>query len=80
MPAAGHLEGPAGLRVEAVQLGDVDVVHACTYHPDVRTGQASFLSTCDGRLVAHYRDIGEGAELVDLTDLHGPGEAAEGAC
>ncbi|MWA02857.1 hypothetical protein F8568_021265 [Actinomadura sp. LD22] len=80
MPHAGHLEGPDGLRVEAVRLGDADVAFARAHHPDARAGQTWFLLTRHGRLVAYCRDVEEVAEHVDLSDLHGPGEAAEDAC
>lgn len=80
MAEASYLVGPDGLRVEAVQLGEADLAFVRAHHRDAHAGQAWFLITRHGRLVAYCRDIEEVAEHVELTDLHGPGEAAEGAC
>ncbi|MFD0687591.1 hypothetical protein [Actinomadura fibrosa] len=77
MADAGYLLGPDGLRVEAVELTEADLVYARMRHRDARIGQAWFLVTRRGKLVAYCRYIEEVAELVDLTDLHGPGSAAE---
>ncbi|WP_344265874.1 hypothetical protein [Actinomadura napierensis] len=72
-----YLLGPGGLRVEAVRLGEADMAFVRAHHRDAAPGQAWFLLTRDGSLVAYCRDIEEVAEHVDLVDLHGPGDAAE---
>ncbi|MCP9947252.1 hypothetical protein [Actinomadura madurae] len=79
MQEARYLVGPDGLRVQVVTLDDGDLVLAQAHHRDARAGQAWFLVTRRGQLVAYCRDIEEVAEHVDLADLHGPGEAAEDA-
>ncbi|WP_433145216.1 hypothetical protein ACQPZ8_01695 [Actinomadura nitritigenes] len=80
MAEEGYLVGPYGLRVEVVQLGEADLAFVRAHHRDARAGQAWFLITRHGRLVAYCRDIEEVAGHVELTELHGPGEAAEDAC
>ncbi|MER7546377.1 hypothetical protein [Actinomadura sp.] len=72
-----HLVGPDGIRVEVVALDDGDLTLAQAQHRDARQGEAWFVVTRRGRLVAYCRDIEEVAEHVALADLHGPGEASE---
>jgi hypothetical protein len=80
MADSGYLEGPDGLRVEAVQLTNADIAFAQVHHRDARAGQAWFLLTRHGRLVAYCHDIEEVAQHVDLAQLHGPGDAAQDVC
>ncbi|MER6813576.1 hypothetical protein ABT299_30275 [Spirillospora sp. NPDC000708] len=75
MARASYLEGPDGLRVQAVRLGEADLTFVRAHHPDARAGQAWFLLTRQGRLVAYCRNIEEVAEHVNLAELHAPGEA-----
>lgn len=77
MAAARYLVGPDGLRVEAITLGEADIVYARGRHPDAHVGQPFFLITRRGKLIAYCRDIEEVAEHVDLTDLKAPGDEAE---
>ena len=77
MAGSGHLVGPDGVRVEAVDLKPVDVAYARRRHRDAQAGQVWFLVTRHGRLVGYCRDIEEVAELVDLRLLHGRDDAAE---
>lgn len=55
------------------------LIYVQARHRDARPGQAWFVVTRHGRLVAYCRDIEEVAEHIDLADLHGPGDAAEDA-
>ncbi|MEO3826447.1 hypothetical protein [Actinomadura sp. B10D3] len=79
MAHARSLVGPDGIRVGVITLDDGDLVLARAHHEDARAGQAWFVVTRRGRLVAYCRDIEEVAEHVDLALLHGPDEAAEDA-
>lgn len=77
--SGGHLVGPDGIGVDAVELAAEDVAYARRGHPDAQAGQVWFLVTRHGRLVAYCRDIEEVAEHVDLRALRGPDAAAEDA-
>jgi hypothetical protein len=77
MANARYLLGPDGIRVEVVTLDDGDLALAQAHHLDARAGQAWFLLTQRGRLLAYCRDIEEVADHVPLADLHAPTNAAE---
>ncbi|CND87530.1 Uncharacterised protein [Mycobacterium tuberculosis] len=77
MASARYLLGPDGIRVEVITLNDGDLALAQAHHPDARAGQAWFLVTQRGRLLAYCRDIEEVADHVPLADLHAPTNAAE---
>jgi hypothetical protein len=79
MAEARYLVGPDGLRVEAIRLGEADLVYARVRHPQAQAGQSFFLVTRREGLVAYCRDVEEVAEFVDLADLSRPGDAAEEA-
>jgi hypothetical protein len=73
----GHLVGPDGIRVEAVELAAEDVAYARRRHRGAQEGDVFFLVTRRGRLVAYCRDIEEVAEHVNLGELRGPDAGIE---
>jgi hypothetical protein len=77
--AGNYLVGPDGLRVEAVWLDHAHLAVARLHHPEARAGESWFVVTRAGGLVGYFPDVEALGEIVELADLHGPGEAASEA-
>jgi hypothetical protein len=77
MASAGYLVGPDGLRVEPIALHGAHLAMAKLHHPHLQPDDTVFLVTRHGKLVCYCRDIEDVAEIIDLTQLHGPDEAGE---